>query len=395
MPRKIAIYNLNSFPEMSGGSEISCIELATQLKKQGEDVSIIALNAFKKGFSKFTYNDFEIFKLPLLNIYWPTSNVKRSIFKKIIWNVIDVANIPMSIMLCLFLRKEGFNIIHTNNIKGTSPWFFPFLKLFGINVVHTTRDFYLLDSGAWYRDIEDRHDTLKLKIRRFNKRICSSFIDVIVFNSKYMQDYHVRCGYFKKQKKHVIYNGFNPEIYSEDNNKKNRNSEKYTFGYIGRLSKEKGIDDLFNSFIRFKNNEYQLVIAGATETDFDNIYPDLRKKLEVRTDIVFLGIVNSLDFYNNVNCVVVPSKYNEPFGRVAMESIFMGKDVIVSNKGGLPEQIVEGVNGLICKNHDYYDQMNYLANNIKQKKDVPISTTIFTICYSANKYLEAYDEACK
>ena len=78
-----------------------------------------------------------------------------------------------------------------------------------------------------------------------------------------------------------------------------------------------------------------------------------------------------------------------------MESIFMGKDVIVSNKGGLPEQIVEGVNGLICKNNDYYDQMNYLANNIKQKKDVPIGTTVFTICYSANKYLEAYAEACK
>lgn len=50
--RKIAIYNLNTYPEMSGGSERSCLELAKELITLGEDVRVVTLNPFKDGFNK-------------------------------------------------------------------------------------------------------------------------------------------------------------------------------------------------------------------------------------------------------------------------------------------------------------------------------------------------------
>ncbi|WP_417654601.1 hypothetical protein, partial [Klebsiella oxytoca] len=63
--RKIAIYNLNTYPEMSGGSERSCLELAKELINLGEDVKVVTLNPFKNGFSNFQYDNVNILKLPL------------------------------------------------------------------------------------------------------------------------------------------------------------------------------------------------------------------------------------------------------------------------------------------------------------------------------------------
>ena len=349
MSEKIAIYNLNTYPEMSGGSERSCIELAKALSVKNKDVTVVSLNAFREGFNKFNFDGVEIYKLPLLNLYWPTTKKKRSFFVKALWNVIDIANIPMALLLCFWLKKRKFDVVHTNNIKGVSPWIFPMLKLFGFKIVHTTRDYYLLDSGAWYRDLSSEHNTLLLKLKRINKYWCSNFLDYAVFNSKYMRDYHAECGFFKYSQKKVIYNGFNSATYT--NNEKEKKPIR-NFGYIGRLSKEKGIDGLFDGFIKFKNNEYKLIIAGASYEDFLSLYPEYEKTLKERYDIDFIGVVDNIEFYKKVDCVIVPSKYNEPFGRVAMEAIFMGKAVIVSDKGGLPEQILPGVRGAICKDDE-------------------------------------------
>ncbi|HHS9880252.1 glycosyltransferase [Klebsiella aerogenes] len=387
--RKIAIYNLNTYPEMSGGSERSCLELAMELQKLGEDVSVVTLNPFRKGFEKIRYKSVEIYKLPLLNVYWPTSKKKKSIFSKIIWNIIDIANIPMCLLLSIYLKKMGVNVVHTNNIKGMSPLIFPMLKMFGLKVIHTTRDYYLLDSGAWYRSLDSNHNSAKIKMKRVVKLLMSTSLDYVVYNSNYMKQYHESCGFFKSIPGKVIYNGFDPNIY-QSVNKKNKIE---VFGFIGRVTEEKGVDLLVSGFLKFNNGDYKLLIAGATLEDFLTIYPGLREKLSKRTDIEFLGIINNITFFDLVDCVVVPSRYNEPFGRVAMESIFMGKSVIVSDRGGLPEQIVAGVSGIVCSDSDYYGAMTKLINknNVTGNEQSP-DLDMFTINYSTLAYLEVYKE---
>ena len=75
---EIAIYNLNSWPEIHGGSEISCKELAEELIKLDLNVTLLSLQPFKKGFSTTYLSKIKILKLPLLNIYWPLENKNRS-----------------------------------------------------------------------------------------------------------------------------------------------------------------------------------------------------------------------------------------------------------------------------------------------------------------------------
>ena len=392
MKKKIAIYNLNTYPEMSGGSERSCLELAKELKENGEDVSVITLNPFKSGFSDFVYEGINIHKLPLLNLYWPTLKKKRSLILKAAWNVIDIFNIPMVLLLCIWLKKRHYNVVHTNNIKGASPWIFPMLKVFGFRVVHTTRDFYLLDNGSWYRDLSSEHNDIKTRIKRLNKLWCANFVDCAVFNSQYMKDYHTACGFFKKSDKKVIYNGFDSGKYFKS---MESNVDIKTFGYIGRLSPEKGLDILFDNFVRFEPDLYKLVIAGATKDEFITAYPERESILNQRNDIVFIGTVDNTKFYEKVDCVIVPSKYNEPFGRVAMEAIFMGKPVIVSNSGGLPEQIVPGVHGVICSNDDYHSAMQEIIIKMQMLPSRDFKSpdlTKFTLNFSAKEYLAAYSE---
>jgi glycogen(starch) synthase len=390
MNKKIAIYNLNTYPEMSGGSERSCIELAKELINSGEDVSVVTLNPFTSGFNTLKYDGVKISKIPLLNLYWPTLKKKRHFILKAAWNIIDIANIPMALLLCIWLKINKYDVVHTNNIKGASPLIFPILKLFGFKVVHTTRDFYLLDSGAWYRCLSAEHNDIKLKLKRLGKLWCSNFVDYAIFNSRYMQEYHIACGFFKNTKKKVIYNGFDPEKYAI---RKNNRSDISVFGYIGRLSPEKGLDILFDSFLKFKPNLYKFVIAGATAEEFTIMYPERAHILPKRNDINFIGTVDNTEFYDQVDCVIVPSRYNEPFGRVAMEAIFMGKAVIVSSSGGLPEQIIPGVNGVVCNDGDYYSAMNTIINkasNLHGDDFKKTDLTQFTLKFSANEYLSTF-----
>lgn len=392
--RKIAIYNLNTYPEMSGGSERSCLELAKELINLGEDVKVVTLNPFKNGFSNFQYDNVNILKLPLLNIYWPTEKRKKSFLKKIVWNVIDIANLPMCVMISLFLKKQGVNIVHTNNIKGASPLIFIILKLFGFKIVHTTRDYYLLDDGSWYRNINAEHKTYKLNAKRYIKRIFSKPVDYVVYNSEYMLKYHQACGFFEGTKCQVVYNGFDPLIYTNKDISSKPNKIN-VFGFIGRVSEEKGLDLLIDGFLKFNEGEYQLIIAGATADDFLEIYPQYESSIKDRKDIRFVGFCENIDFYSQVDCVVVPSRYNEPFGRVAMEAIFMGKSVIVAERGGLPEQIVPGVVGTVCKDDDYYSSMKNIIELYKdesQIRDEKIDLNKFTINYSAHAYLDIYKE---
>lgn len=390
--RKIAIYNLNTYPEMSGGSERSCIELAQSLIKQGEDVAVVTLDKLTKGFQEIKYKKIPIYKIPLLNIYWPSSNAKKTLISKLIWNVIDIANLPMAFLICAWLKINKFTIVHTNNIKGASVLIFPLLRIFRIKVVHTTRDFYLLDGGAWYRDINDDHNYFLLKLKRLIKRNCSRFIDHVVFNSKYMMEYHKKCGYFSDIKCNIIYNGFDTSIYSEV--RKNKKNEVTTFGYIGRFGKEKGVDLLVDNFIKFPEGKYNLIIAGGVIDDFAVIFPEKINVIKSRKDIIFLGKVDNIEFYKSVDCVIVPSKYNEPFGRVAMEAIFMGKFVIVSNKGGLPEQILNNVDGLVCDDDDYYKSMCNIISKCNAEKDIEDKKylDVFTMDHCSKEYIKVFKQ---
>lgn len=112
--------------------------------------------------------------------------------------------------------------------------------------------------------------------------------------------------------------------------------------YFGRLSYEKGIKTLIDAAVKMN---CQLVIVGTGPEE-----ESLKAYAEKMPNVEFKGFQsgNALtDFIRNSCCVVLPSEWYENGPYSAMEAMALGKPLIVSNYGGLPELVVDGHNGYI------------------------------------------------
>lgn len=89
----------------------------------------------------------------------------------------------------------------------------------------------------------------------------------------------------------------------------------------------------------------------------------LTKSLGLVEKVRFLGKVGEEDLlmaYDACDMLVLPS-INEGFGLVLSEAMCFGKPLIGSNVGGIPEQIVDGVNGYLFKPGDHEELAQYIG----------------------------------
>ena len=119
--------------------------------------------------------------------------------------------------------------------------------------------------------------------------------------------------------------------------------------YVGKLSKGKGIEQLIKSLAYLINNKskIKLVVVGLGNIEY---YSKLVNSLKLQNIVSFHGRVEHrkvLNLYDESLLTVVPSVWEEPFGRTALESLFRGTPVVASNKGGLPEIVDDELTGYI------------------------------------------------
>ncbi len=125
--------------------------------------------------------------------------------------------------------------------------------------------------------------------------------------------------------------------------------EKY-FLYVGRLSPEKNIDGLLQAFGEYRKGGgiWSLVLVGAGPST--KLLQDLAALLGDRDDIHFAGMKTYTElptYYAFASCFVLPST-REPWGLVVNEAMASGLPVIVSERCGCAETLVEsGMNGFL------------------------------------------------
>ena len=127
-------------------------------------------------------------------------------------------------------------------------------------------------------------------------------------------------------------------------------NEKFHFLYLGRIMKEKGIDELFYAVRRLhkENKNFVLDLVGF----FEEEYRDIVEKLEQEGIVKFYGFhQDPRPFYTKADCVVLPS-YHEGMSNVLLEAGAMGRPVITSNIPGCREAVDKGKNGYLVKPRD-------------------------------------------
>ena len=122
---------------------------------------------------------------------------------------------------------------------------------------------------------------------------------------------------------------------------RNETNEGYIL-YFGRLSPEKGVKTLIEAAIKCGCH---LMILGTGPQE-----EELKKLAKDAENIEFKGFQTGealRKFVKSSRCVVMPSACYENGPYSAMEAMALGKPLIVSNYGGLPELVEDGVNGYI------------------------------------------------
>ena len=148
-------------------------------------------------------------------------------------------------------------------------------------------------------------------------------------------------------------------------------NDTFRFLYLGRIMKEKGIDELFEATRRLRaeyGTSFVLDLVGF----FDDDYEETVKGLVDSGIAVFHGFqTDPRSFYLAADCVVLPS-YHEGMSNVLLEAAAIGRPVITCDIHGCKEAVESGETGLLCqvKNADsLYLQMKKMVELSRQERE--------------------------
>lgn len=260
------------------------------------------------------------------------------------------------------LAENRYDLVHLNNIAHQlSPSIIAGIKRMGVPIVMSVRDYKLVcpnylrmahgrvcercSGGRYLNAIAQRchkNDLLASSIvaaeaylhkwmRLYEK------VDMFVATSEFVRDVLLRMGL--KGDIEVVPNAL--EMYEPVRRDTSRDKTRPIVAYFGRIEAEKGVGTLISAM---KNIEADLWVIGDG-SKFDEVKNRAERE---GTCAKFFGYLNTQELrtaLENCSFVVVPSEWEEPFGRTVIEAFQLGKPVIVAQMGGLVETVKEGVTG--------------------------------------------------
>lgn len=312
-------------PPLIGGAERTVEILFQLLTKAGVKVSVHTIASQNQ--TK------EIHKHRILNLYTPYVSKPPKLIRKI-WHVLELYN-PLEIVRCIsILSKEQPKLVLCHNafFWSWSPIFAA--NLLGIPSAIFVHDYGLICFRRTFWDSKMKQSCPSLcsicKIRRNKSKKILNLATFIFFNSNNTSGIFTR--YFGKdaleRKGKVVYPIQSVQIPILDSTSLNSVSEARSLGFIGRISPEKGVEDLLKVAKELKKEVH---LAGDGEVEY---IESLKRKFD---SAVFLGHIPRNEFFFNQRIIVVPSKWLEPFGNVVTEALSAGKLVVIPNSGGFTE----------------------------------------------------------
>ena len=148
-------------------------------------------------------------------------------------------------------------------------------------------------------------------------------------------------------------------------------NEALHFLYLGRIMKEKGIDELFTAMRRLHEELGDQVVLDLVGF-FDDDYEAEVNNLVADGSAVFHGFQSEpRPYYAAADCVVLPS-YHEGMSNVLLEAAATGRPVITSDIYGCKEAVNNGKTGLLCgvkDADDLYVKMRQMTRIVRKDRD--------------------------
>lgn len=351
--------------------------------------SDISLDSLIKGQLKFLSSEFEVIGVSnntgVLAMVGEREGI-RTIEVPMHREISLFSDIKCFWLLYRLFRKEKPNIVHANTPKGSM------LSMIASKLASVPHRLYTV-TGLRYQGASGLFRTLLMAMERISCYCATKVIPEGEGVKKTLLEDKITS-----KEMHIILNGningidteyFNPDLFNRDRtdnklytgNKKdirrdlNLKEDDFVFIFIGRIVRDKGMNELTVCMKRFKaeKKNVKLLLVGRFESKLDPLNADNEEFLRSDPNIHFLGYQNDVrPFFVAADVLVFPS-YREGFPNVVLQAGAMGIPAIVTNINGCNEIIKEDFNGKIFSSKDVnalYEKMNWCLNNKNRVKDM-------------------------
>lgn len=319
---KIALLNIQYYPNVEGGAEISTQKLAEELARE-HDVYVIADGAYCGEYQNI--NHVKVIRMPARIRYH--NKIERVLTR--------CYKIQCYKLLKKILQDIDPDVLHTNNLHAFSVIVWKVAHELKIPIVHTLRDYTLLHTVRKYEQLTHKH--------------FSNEVAVATAPSQFTLDVFKANGYFRKAFQCVAV----PNAIDVDQGEFEKRLEEklhkpddsvVRFAFLGRYHKDKGVDWLISVFDRMEFHA-ELHLFGKGELTDQSV--EILSNNERIWDHGFLQESDLNEALKKMDVVVAPSLWDEPFGRVILDGYKNACPVIVTNRGGMPEVVDHQKTGLI------------------------------------------------
>ncbi len=356
---------VNKFHYLKGGSEKYYFDLAKLLKEHGHEVAFFSMKDEKNiktdckeyFVENSDMNSKNIFKA--LDVIYSKKNKKAmekalNDFKP---DIVHLNNFQRQLSASIIkpIKKRYIPIVFTaHDLQAICP-----------AIVMLDREKNICDeckNGKYINCVKKKcvkNSSLKSLLGAIegkyyrSKKIYSKQIDRIITPSEFYKK-ELEEDEIKPEKIVALHNFIDMDDYNvkiED--------EGYAF-YFGRIIKEKGVLNLIKAF---KDIKYHKLYIAGDGPDIEKVKKYIKNN-KLENQIKLLGFLNSdqvKEYVRKARFIVVPSVWYENCPYSVLETLAMGKPIIGSNLGGIPELVKNNETGLIYK----YDNINELIDKMK------------------------------
>lgn len=392
---KILIVNTFYSPNMIGGAEHSVKLLAEGLCKRGHSVAVFSIDG--SSTIKETINGIDVYRSGKTHFdYNARFFGKGNIMNKLFSRILDLYNYELKEDYEWAIQDFEPDIIHTNNIYGLSPFVWIYASNKSIPIVHTVRDYFLLRPNSLY----EKRDLLSIfacKIYMSYFRKFSQIVNAVTAPSSFILNKYIESNYFKSSQKYSIWNAvsFNiDDVKNAVNKKLSRREHKTIFLYAGSLIEIKGVRNLLSAVNDLKDIEYELHICGDGP-----LHELVEDACHTNKNILYFGNLSEEELYQQYqicDVVVVPSIWEEPFGRTLIEANMCGCPIVGSNQGGISEIVGHTKTGILYQYNDWQQLavamrfMSLRENRTKFIYRIPEAIKDFDITIQVEKFEKLY-----
>jgi glycosyltransferase involved in cell wall biosynthesis len=250
------------------------------------------------------------------------------------------------------LKKEKPTIVHTHTPKAGLLGMIA-SRLAGVPVrLHTVAGLPLMENTG-----------IKRKVLDFVERLTYKCATGVYPNSKQLSEFIKDNGFCKTGKLKVLGNGssngintrfFQPteeldKAACELRKKLGLTDKDFVFVFVGRLVKDKGIEELVEAYSQLKKKHLRikLLLVGPYEPELDPLAPATHEIIAKDDSIIKAGFQSDVRPYLMISQALAFPSYREGFPNVPMQAGCFNLPSIVTDINGCNEIVEDGKNGLI------------------------------------------------